>query len=133
MKTDKQMLSYWTKRVVELESMRPMTQAEAIAEAEKEEAQAAIHQANYASRNDVQLETGRVADGDTVADRGMRNAQALGSSRNAQWGESTRANQCLGRAKALRKIAEQPEGDALVASLTDARAKRDYYAGLCAK
>lgn len=130
MRTNAQMVTYWRHRVAELEAMRPITAAEAMAEAEGLEASAAAHEQAVQDAECVPLESGRVSEGDSVAARGMRNNRALGDSRRAVWGESTRALQDRGRAESLRRIAGQSEGAALAESLADARAKLAYYEAL---
>lgn len=131
--SNKRMADYWTKRVKELEAMRPITASEAIVEAERLEASAAERDAAVAAAEQSPRETGYVADGDTVAARGMRNNAALGAARKAVWGETTRALQERGRAKALRTIASQAEGVVLAESLAEARARAKYYSDLAAK
>lgn len=129
--SDRAMANYWTKRVAELEAMRPITAAEAIAAAQKCEAIAAKLTGNVVAAEHTPRESGRVAIGDSVQARDARNARALGVARRAVWGDATRALVLRGRASALRLIAKQPVGVALAESLAEARARRDYYCALC--
>jgi len=128
--TDKQMAKYWAGRVAELEGMRPITAQEALAEAENLEREAAILDAEVSAAESTPRETGRVAQGDTVHARDRRNVQALGSARQAVWGNKTRALNLRGRAAALRQIATEKEGTALAKSLAEARQRASYYAKL---
>jgi hypothetical protein len=131
--SNEQMARYWTERVAELEAMRPITATEAIAEADRLEAQAEVLEASVAAAEQTRRETGRVASGDTVQARDQRNAMAVGDARRAVWGNTTRALNCRDRAKALRRVAGEEEGTALAASLAEARQRAEYYAGLCAR
>jgi hypothetical protein len=131
--SNEQMARYWAERVAELEAMRPITATEAIAEADRLEAQAEVLEASVAAAEQTPRETGRVASGDTVQARDQRNAMAVGDARRAVWGNTTRALNCRDRAKALRRVAGEEEGTALAASLAEARQRAEYYAGLCAR
>ena len=131
--TDRQMARYWARRVSQLEAMRPMTAVEAATEADELEAQAAELEMAVKAAEACPRETGRVANGDTVSARDMRNVQALGSARAAVWGFTTIAGQLRDRAAALRKIAAEPPGDALAASIDVARRRAWHYADLAAR
>lgn len=128
--SDRKMAAYWAKRVAELEAMRPVLPEEAIAAAEVLENKAEVLDESVAAAENTYRESGRVAVGDTVAARSMRNAEALGDARQAVWGNSTRALQCRDQSAALRRIASEPVGTALKASLADARRRAAYYANL---
>ena len=128
--SDRAMVNYWTKRVAELEALRPITAAEAIDAAQKCDALAAKLEGNVAAAEYTPRESGRVAAGDSVEARNARNARALGAARRAVWGDATRALVLRGRAEALRRIADQPVGVALADSLAEARSRRDYYCAL---
>lgn len=127
------MAQYWERRVEQLVAMRPMTAVEATTEAGELEAQAADLELAVKAAEACPRETGRVANRDTVAARDMRNAKALGSARAAVWGFATIAMQLRDRAAALRKIATEPPGDALAASIDIARRRSRHYADLAAR
>jgi hypothetical protein len=79
--TDREMANYWTKRVAELEAMRPLTAEEALVEADRADAIAEAYEAAIAAAEDVPRETGRVGKGDSIAARDVRNTRALGDAR----------------------------------------------------
>ena len=127
------MAKYWANRVAELENMRPITLAEATAEAERCEKVAEKLEEGVESAESIDRETGRVTAPDTVQERDRRNAVRLGYARQSVWGDTTRALNLSDRAKAMRKIAEEPEGTALAESLAEARQRAEYYANLAAE
>jgi hypothetical protein len=124
---NERMAKYWAGRVAALEAMRPLTADEATSEAERLEAQAEALERSVQDAEQAPRETERVGRGDTVQARDLRNAVALGDARRAVWGNTTRALQCRERAKALRKIADEPEGTQLADALAEARRRRQGY------
>lgn len=128
--SDEHMAAYWSRRLRELERMRPMTHEEALALAERHEREAAACDARVAAA--AEEERGVFA-GEPHARPTLREGvQAIGYLRQSVWGESTRALLHRDQAEAYRRIAAEPVGTALAASIADARAKAEYYAGLVA-
>jgi hypothetical protein len=116
--------------VRELESLRPITAAEAITEADRLDAESARLLAAVRAAEACPREAGRVADSDTVAARDWRNTVVLGTARKAVWGYETIALTYRLRAAALRRIAAQPVGSALASALAEARQRLAYYQSL---
>ena len=109
--TDRQMAAYWTRRVKELQSMRPITQAEAADVASDEREAVAILDVRIASERQ---EMARV---------GARRAPMT-------YGLETYRCQHMLRADAFACISIQPVGDALSDSLSEAERRAEYYSGL---
>lgn len=131
--TNKNMIAYWEKRVAELESMRPMTQGEALSEKTSLDAEADRLIAEAAAiRSTVEQggPRGRMSDADRANAVKLHYAD-LRSSRFA----SDRLNHEAGllrlRADAMQRISDANYGAPLQASLSEARHRLEYYRSLC--